>query len=122
MIGHLILVAIGGFFGACARYGISTWFNRRFSSVMPFATWAINLSGSFLLGLLAGAAWGDNVSLLLGTGFMGAYTTFSTFNVENVQLAREKKWKTLALYVGTSYVFGIVLAYGGDLLGASMRG
>lgn len=89
---------------------------------MPFATWAINLSGSFLLGLLAGAAWGDNVSLLLGTGFMGAYTTFSTFNVENVQLAREKKWKTLALYVGTSYVFGIVLAYGGDLLGASMRG
>ncbi|TVY03287.1 fluoride efflux transporter CrcB [Cohnella terricola] len=120
MIGHLLLVASGGFFGACARYGISVWMNRRFPSAMPWATLIINLTGSFLLGLLAGGAWGDAVYLLFGTGFMGAYTTFSTFNVENVQLIEKKEWKILFLYIGGSYFLGILLAYAGFVWGTTL--
>ncbi|MCS7461938.1 fluoride efflux transporter CrcB [Paenibacillus doosanensis] len=119
---NLLLVAIGGFLGACARYGFSTWFNKRYPAILPRATLLINLSGSFLLGLLAGAAWGDAVYLLIGTGFMGAYTTFSTFNVENIQLVRNKEWKALLIYVAASYVLGLLLAYAGISVGMTMKG
>jgi len=120
MIGHLLLVASGGFFGASARYGLSAWMNRRFRSALPWATLIVNLTGSFLLGLLAGGAWGDAVYLWFGTGFMGAYTTFSTFNVENVQLIEKKEWRILFLYVGGSYIFGILLAYAGFVSGTAI--
>lgn len=110
-----ILVAVGSFFGACARYGVNLRF-KRLPSTFPWATLSVNLSGSFLIGLIMGAGWGDKVYLLLGTGFMGAYTTFSTFNVENIELVKNKEWKKLMLYTGSSYVFGILLAYAGYLL------
>ena len=116
---QLLLVAVGGFFGACARYGIGIWVNRRFPAILPRATLGINLTGSFLLGLLAGAEWGDSVSLLVGTGFMGAYTTFSTLNVELVSLARAGAWKVWIGYLAATYGLGIALAYAGYMLGAS---
>ena len=97
------LIAIGGFFGAMTRYGLSQWSNKRWPSVIPVGTLFINLSGSFLARGSCGRDWDCLVSLLLGTGFMGAYTTFSTFYVENVQLVRKKEWKALTLYVGFSY-------------------
>jgi CrcB protein len=121
IIADMLCVAVGGFFGALARYGVSTWANRRFPSVVPRATLFVNLSGSLLLGLLAGGNWGTAVTLLLGTGFMGAYTTFSTFNVENVQLARRKQWSALSLYVGISYIAGIALAFAGHSLGVMLH-
>jgi len=115
-------VAIGGFFGACARYGLSDWAGKRFPSRLPRATLFINLSGSFLLGVLLGAKPGEAAYLLLGTGFMGAYTTFSTFNTENVQLIRNKAWGTLALYMAASYALGIALAFAGTWIGAALQG
>ncbi|MEK0315735.1 fluoride efflux transporter CrcB [Cohnella sp. 56] len=120
MIGHVGWVAIGGFFGACARYGFGVWGKARFRTALPLATMLINLSGSFLLGMLAGGDWGSVVSLLFGTGFMGAYTTFSTFNVENINLIRNKAWRVLLLYVAGSYVLGIALAWCGYELGLRM--
>lgn len=120
MIGNILFVAIGGFFGACARFGLTTWFNKKHPSVLPWATLLINLSGSFLLGVIAGSDWSSEVHLLLGTGFMGAYTTFSTFNVDNVQLIRKKEWKALAIYICTSYFLGIALAYAGYWAGRQM--
>jgi len=117
MIGNAMLIAVGGFFGACARYGLGAWANKRFPSPMPLATLGINLSGSFLLGAIAGAGWGSAVYDLLGIGFMGAYTTFSTFSVENVQLIRDKAWKALFAYMGISSAGGIALACLGFILG-----
>jgi len=117
MIGNIVCVAIGGFFGACARFGLTGWFNRKHPAALPWATLLINLSGSFLLGVIAGSDWSQPIHLLFGTGFMGAYTTFSTFNVENVQLIRKKEWKALAIYIIASYVLGMALAYAGDLIG-----
>ncbi|CAI6049567.1 Putative fluoride ion transporter CrcB [Cohnella sp. JJ-181] len=117
MIGHVVWVAVGGFCGAWARFGFGAWGKSRFRTALPLATMLINLSGSFLLGLLAGGDWGSAVSLLLGTGFMGAYTTFSTFNVENINLIRDRAWRVLLLYVAGSYALGIVLAWAGYELG-----
>lgn len=116
---HEGLVAIGGFFGACARYGIGVWGKKRFQARLPVATMLINLTGSFLLGIVA-AAGGTEVSLFVGTGFMGAYTTFSTFNAENVQLWRSRAWRTLSVYVAGSYVLGVALAWAGYALGSLM--
>lgn len=117
--GHEGLVALGGFFGACARYGIGVWGKRKFQARLPVFTLFINLSGSFLLGIVA-AAGGSEVSLLVGTGFMGAYTTFSTFNAENVQLWRSRAWRTLTVYVAGSYIFGVLLAWTGYALGSRL--
>ncbi|WP_028402115.1 fluoride efflux transporter CrcB [Ectobacillus panaciterrae] len=116
MLEHpFLLVAIGGFFGAITRFGISNWFKKRYPSPFPIATLLINLTGAFLLGYVIGLD--KNWQLLLGTGFMGAFTTFSTFKLETIQLHTDKKWRILAMYLGISYTFGILLAFLGMKLG-----
>lgn len=115
---QLLLVAAGGFLGAVSRYGASAWINRKFPAMLPRATLGVNLSGSFLLGLLAGANGGESLGLFLGTGFMGAYTTFSTLNVELTSLARQGAWSVWSGYLAATYGFGIALAYAGYRLGA----
>lgn len=117
----LLLVAAGGFLGAAARYGVGAWVNRKFPAVLPRATLGVNLTGSFLLGLLAGANGGEGVGLFLGTGFMGAYTTFSTLNVELTSLARRGAWKVWLGYLAATYGFGIALAYAGYGLGSALN-
>jgi len=115
-------VAVGGVLGALARYGIITWLTKRFPSLLPRATLFINLSGSFLLGVLFGADVSGSFYLLAGTGFMGAYTTFSTFNVENVQLMRKREGRVLAVYMTVSYAVGIALAFAGVAVGTALGG
>ncbi|MEH7098138.1 fluoride efflux transporter CrcB [Neobacillus vireti] len=108
---NIILVAVGGFFGAMSRFGLSNLIKGRHPTTFPLATLIINLLGSFLLGFLFGANVGRSWSLLVGTGFMGAFTTFSTFKLENVQLFVQRKWKVLGLYLAISYTLGIFLAF-----------
>jgi CrcB protein len=117
MNADVLWVMLGGFFGAVARCALSRLLNGRWLAAFPLGTLAINVTGSFLLGWLAGARAGGAGYLLAGTGFMGAYTTFSTFNVENVQLALNGKGKVLAVYAGLSYGLGLLLAYAGYLAG-----
>jgi CrcB protein len=111
-----MLVAVGGFFGAISRYGIGLWANHR-PSRLPWGTLAVNLIGSFLLGVIVGSHVGGIVLLLLGTGYMGAFTTFSTFKVESIQLGRAKDWGALAAYLLVSYGTGLLLAFAGFWLG-----
>lgn len=75
----MIFAAVGGFFGAIARVWLSDQLNR-FS--FPFGTLLVNVLGAFLLGLLAGSGVGESGRLLFGTGFLGAFTTFSTWLFE----------------------------------------
>lgn len=112
-----LLVAIGGFMGAIARFAINKWFNERYSSSFPIATLLINLIGAFLLGYIIGRDLSVNWELLLGTGFMGAFTTFSTFKLEAIKLHMVKNWRAFALYLGISYTLGILLAFLGMRLG-----
>ena len=109
-----LLVSIGGAAGALLRYKISLRM-AAVSQRYPWATFAINISGSILLGALTG--WRDQLPslwyLLLGVGFCGAYTTFSTFTVEVLQLLQQSRFK-LALRYGA---FSAMTCIGGAGLG-----
>ncbi|AGE23296.1 camphor resistance [Geobacillus sp. GHH01] len=111
-----LFVAIGGFFGAMARYLISRWAARR-SPRFPIGTLIVNLLGSFLLGWLAGSGAADTEKLLVGTGFMGAFTTFSTFNWESVQMMQQRQWAKVVVYLAATYLCGVWLAWFGYRVG-----
>jgi fluoride exporter len=122
---HIFMVGIGGFFGAIARYSISKQLNNKSTFEVPVGTLTVNLLGAFLLGLITGSKADTMILLLFGTGFIGAFTTFSTLKLEMTQLYMNKHKKTFILYTLITYGFGIILAYLGYLVGGylfSMNG
>ncbi|MBN2706078.1 MAG: fluoride efflux transporter CrcB [Deltaproteobacteria bacterium] len=87
----IILIGCGGFFGAISRYLVSGLIYNLLGTGLPYGTLTVNLAGSFLLGGLARIAMSsqllnDNVTALIGIGFLGAFTTFSTFSVQTLEL------------------------------------
>lgn len=90
---NFLYVAMAGAIGAPLRYLVDAWAHRHFGGDFPMGTFLINVSGSLSLGLIAGAALyhglPDTPKLVLGVGFCGAYTTFSTFTFETVRLHQE---------------------------------
>ena len=100
-----LLVALGAGFGAPARYVIDYYIKKSRTSAIPYETLGINILGSFILGLVIDG--NHNTSLLLGTGFAGAFTTWSTLALEQYQLVREgKKWSAV-IYLLLTLVLGI---------------
>ena len=112
----LLLVALGGFVGAPARYLTDRWVSAR-TGDFPWGTYVVNVIGSLLLGVLAGAAspW---LLTLAGTGFCGALTTFSTFSYETVRLAQDGRSRAAVAYVALSLVVGLAAAAAGYALAA----
>ena len=111
------MLAVAGATGAVARYGVGTAVGVR---TFPWATLGINVVGSFLLGVLLQAAPGrldDDVRIALGVGFLGAFTTFSTFGYETVAMLRDGRTSTAAAYVVASVVVGIGAAALGYAIG-----
>ena len=104
----LVGVAIAGAIGALARYLVDAFVIRRAANGLPAATLAINISGSFALGLLTGLvlyhAMPAAPRTILGTGFCGAFTTFSTFAYEVVVLAEQRNRRAAGLTVALSVV------------------
>jgi CrcB protein len=82
----LVVVSIAGAFGALFRYVVSGWVQERTGSSFPVGTLAVNLSGAFLLGLIAGGGDIDSVAVIAGMGLLGGFTTFSTWMVETVRM------------------------------------
>jgi CrcB protein len=118
VIERIVLVGIGAGAGGVARYLLSLWFIERFGAAFPYGTLAVNITGSFLLALLAGLAGerlglSPEVRLLLGTGFCGGYTTFSTFAVETLLLAETRALPTAALNVVASVALSLLAAVAG---------
>ncbi len=114
-------VAIGGALGAVARYLLNISPLANLFQSFPFATFFINISGSFLIGFLLilfteKIAVGENLRLAVVVGFLGAYTTFSTFEFETFTLVREKQIATAILYVSLSFALGLIGVFGGALL------
>jgi fluoride exporter len=103
-------VGLVGGIGAVARSLIAGAIQARAGARFPLGTLAVNVSGTFALGLLAGAAPGDGASLLAGTALLGAYTTFSTWMLETWQLANERRRLAAALYVAVSLASGLAAA------------
>jgi fluoride exporter len=117
LFSKFLLVALGGAFGAAARYGMNLLFGNTFLP-FPFATFLVNVSGSFLIGFLL-AKFGDNetVKLLFVSGFLGAYTTFSAFEYEAFQLTQTKQSLVAFAYVALSFAVGFIGVAGGIWLG-----
>ncbi|MBE4906816.1 CrcB family protein [Bacillus luteolus] len=107
----IILIGLGGSFGALCRYIIALRVTNKSNQVFPLATFIINSSGSFLLGVLGALYMSDLLAewvwYLVGIGFMGAYTTFSTFGVEAIQLLLQGNRKIASYYVLLSVLLGI---------------
>lgn len=104
-------LAAGGLLGAVARYATSAFFSARWPTRIPLGTLLVNVAGSFLLGWIAGSALDGQMAIFLGAGFMGAFTTFSTFKLESVNLFRQGHGKTGILYMGLTYLLGIGAAW-----------
>ncbi|MEE6449750.1 fluoride efflux transporter CrcB [Gottfriedia acidiceleris] len=112
---NYLLILIGGFFGAILRYLIGLSIHP-LSNGYPIQTFLINIIGCFFLGFflpMAKVKLEPEYTLLIGTGFAGAFTTFSTFSLENVALMDEKKLLVSLVYILLSLVIGIILAYFG---------
>ena len=107
-VSKILFVAIGGALGAVARYGIGLIFGNALTP-FPFATFFINVTGSFLIGfLLTKFEANETLKLLLITGFLGAYTTFSTFEYEAFQLTQTKQTMIAFAYVALSFALGFI--------------
>jgi len=113
----LMLVLLGGAIGAPARYLTDVAVQRLHGSTFPWGTWTVNVAGSFVLGLVAAGAatW---METLVGTGFCGALTTFSTFGYETVRLAEEGEASTATANVVGSLAVGLLAAALGWWVGA----
>ena len=118
MTSTLVAIGVGGAVGALARYGIDVTVVRKIGAVptaFPWGTLAINVAGSFVLGILfvvliepvTGPPW---LRAALATGFLGAFTTFSTFSVQTVQLAETGRGGLALAYVFASIAAGVLAA------------
>ena len=108
---NVAAVAIGGALGALARYGLGLWISNKWSQGFPLHTFIINISGAFLLGFLnilfierltVSPFW----RIGIGIGFLGAYTTFSTFGYEVIMLLEGGSFLTAGLYTLLSIIVG----------------
>jgi len=110
----LIFVILGGGIGAITRYALGNFISNKNTTSLPLGTFFINVSGSFLLGVIKHLFLNHSVNqslwLLLGVGFLGAYTTFSTFGYETINLLVQKKVKLAIFYVILSTALGILFA------------
>jgi len=112
-----LLVAVGAAVGAAARYLLDTSVRRRWPGRFPWGILLVNVSGSFALGVLVGAGAGVQLAALLGTGFCGAFTTWSTLAVDAVLLGRDRAWWPAVADVVGSVIAGLVALSLGVWLG-----
>jgi len=115
MIKQLILVGVGGGIGSIFRFLISRTIPFVQGS-FPWATFIINITGCFIIGLLIGLlfkhpASAENMRLLLVVGFCGGFTTFSTFSLENVFMYQSGNYLALALYITLSVILGFAAVF-----------
>ena len=110
-----VLVAVGGAFGACSRYLVDRRVQTWHDTVFPWGTLVVNVLGCFVLGALAGAGTAESgpVFAVLGTGFCGALTTYSTFSYETLRLVEGRSFFYAPANCAISVVAGVGAAYVG---------
>ena len=117
---QLLLVFLGGGFGSVLRYIIGKYLNNA-ESAIPYGTFAANILGSLLIGIILGLAAKNNAlsqnqTLLLATGFCGGFTTFSTFAYENHMFLKSGDFTSFAVYTIASFVLGFLAVFAGMYL------
>lgn len=114
----LFVVAIGGFLGTIIRYKMAIHFNDK--QQIPLGTVFVNLAGALLIGLVFALELSAISRYFLASGFLGALTTFSTFQKESLLLWREKQYQKMFIYVGMTLVLGIVFTLFGYMIGSNL--
>ena len=114
---QLLLVFVGGGIGSVLRYLISKYLNSEASGI-PYGTFAANILGSLLIGIILGLAvkqntLSSNQVLFLATGFCGGFTTFSTFAYENHVFLKTGDFTNFAIYTIASFVIGFLAVFAG---------
>jgi CrcB protein len=120
-ITSILMVGAGGFFGSIARYITVQLIDRNLNSIFPYGTLAVNVFGSFILGLIFGlmqkhVGSHDHWKLFLTTGFCGGFTTFSAFAFENVNFLQQRMMITSLSYILISIIASFAAVIGGIFL------
>jgi CrcB protein len=108
---NVLLVAAGGAMGAVARYGVVQLASKFFA--FPVGTMAVNILGSLLIGVLMAKLQNDAAKLLLVTGVLGGFTTFSAFSWDVLQLVQREQWGLAAAYILGSVLLSLLAVYCG---------
>lgn len=113
-----VLIALAGGAGALSRYGLAGLVQRLAGGSFPLGTFVVNMLGCLLFGLVWGlleerAAFGPQARVIVLTGFMGAFTTFSTFAFESVALMRAGQWLFAAVNVAGQNLIGFIVLFAG---------
>ncbi len=120
MIKLILIIGTGGFFGTVSRFLITRFLQNHLASSFPYGTFAVNIIGCFLIGIIYGFSERSNfmnpeLRMFLAVGFCGGFTTFSTFANENVALLKDGNIFYVALYVSLSVFIGILATFSGNL-------
>ncbi len=123
-----LLVGIGGFLGANLRFIVARWTGALIETRFPLGTFLINVSGSFLLGIVGTVVArkvfpnSDEMRLALGVGFLGAYTTFSTFEFETHALFDDGSWFVALTNIFASLLLGLLAVRAGIVVARTWLG
>ncbi len=113
---RLVLVLAGGAVGSAARYLIQLWMTDRFGGSFPWGTLTVNVTGSLILGLVLGLPLSPGLVALLGTGFCGTLTTFSTFGADVLRLLEQRQLARGLAHLAATVVLGVGAAALGYVL------
>ncbi|MEG4216262.1 fluoride efflux transporter CrcB [Microcoleus sp. Pol14C6] len=117
-----IAISLGAVAGALTRYYITLWFANRFGTAFPYGTFFINITGCLAMGFFITLAFErvvtipSEVRLIVATGFLGAYTTFSTYGLETNVLWRDRSYSIAAFYWAGSAILGVIAVQLGVIL------
>jgi CrcB protein len=112
-----VFVAIGGAAGSITRYLLGIWLNPKSAENLPIGTFAVNITGAFLLGVVVSMIRTPSYGVFLADGFLGAYTTFSTFIYESYCLLKHGERIRAGLYLILSILLGVLGFACGFLMG-----
>ena len=120
-----LALGLAGSLGTMARFGVSYWMLQWFGRDFPWGTLLVNILGSFLMGflavyLLSKLHWPEPMRIVLLTGFLGAFTTFSAFSVDALFLIEREEWLRAIFYVMASVLLALLATRGGMLLAERM--
>ena len=119
------MVGAGGALGSILRFWLGSYIGSRMGARFPYGTLVINVTGSFLIGfvfalLTAKTQWNPNWRYLILIGFIGGYTTFSSFEFETLRTMQDGQIGLGILYVGLSVVVGFLAVWGGVMTGIAI--
>jgi CrcB protein len=120
-----VMIGVGGFAGAIARFVIGAYVGNKLGTKFPYGTFVINCTGSFLIGLTLTlltekTRWSTNWLYVVPIGFIGAYTTFSTFEYETARIVQDGQIAIALLNVFFSVIIGFVAVFAGIALGRAI--